>query len=32
VQATAAAAGAYSWTISGASGVSYSLTMTYPSA
>jgi hypothetical protein len=32
VQATAAAAGAHSWTISGASGVNYSLTMTYPSA
>jgi hypothetical protein len=31
VQATAATAGAYSWTISGASGVSYSLTMTYVS-
>ena len=31
VQATATAAGAHSWTISGASGVNYSLTMTYPS-
>jgi hypothetical protein len=30
VQATAAAAGAYSWTISGANGVSYSLTISYP--
>ncbi len=29
VQATAAAAGAYSWTISGTSGVSYSLTISY---
>ena len=32
VSATAAVAGAYSWTISGASGVAYSLTMTYMSA
>ena len=32
VQATATAAGAHSWTISGASGVSYALTITYPSA
>jgi hypothetical protein len=31
VQATAAAAGAHSWTISGASGVSYALTMSYQS-
>jgi hypothetical protein len=31
VQATAAAAGAYSWTISGANGVAYSLAMTYVS-
>ena len=32
VQATAAAAGAYSWTISGANGVGYSLTISYQSA
>ena len=32
VQATAAAAGAYSWTISGANGVSYKLTITYQTA
>jgi len=32
VQATATAAGAHSWTISGASGVSYKLTMTYDTA
>ncbi len=32
VQATATAAGAHSWTISGASGVSYKLTMTYDNA
>lgn len=32
VQATAAAAGAHSWTISGASGVSYKLTLTYTTA
>jgi hypothetical protein len=31
VSATAAAAGAYSWTISGANGVAYSLAMTYVS-
>jgi hypothetical protein len=32
VSAAVAAAGAYSWTISGANGVNYALTMTYPSA
>lgn len=32
VQATAAAAGAHSWTISGAGGVSYKLTLTYTTA
>jgi hypothetical protein len=32
VQATAAAAGAYTWTVSGTSGVSYRLTMSYGSA
>jgi len=32
VQATATATGAHSWTISGASGESYKLTMTYNNA
>ena len=32
VQATAAAAGAHSWTISGANGVGYRLTISYQSA
>lgn len=32
VQATATAAGAHSWTIAGANGVSYKLTISYTSA